>query len=483
MAQDASTKQLAVTTPPGAGSAARASVPPALPPSAGGPPPLPPGARPGSAPPPPAPPGASAAPLPAAAQATGAAQATNDQPDADAGPESKERRSARRRAAGPSRPQIAANDDLPSIGGLIFALHQKPSQRPIQVAAIASVVWLLIGGLLGLGHAGAGVEACADADGNAVAADRHHRWPRPSSFRSRCSGCWPCWSWRAQELKLMSSAMTEVAIRLAEPDRMAEQQIASRRPGRPPAGQPHERGGRRARLAAPTSSRRWCITRWPVSSAPTCQNEHRIRGAAAGAVRRAARAAQHQRAGQCFAEGARHRDPDADRRARRAAGQARPLHRGGRTESSIALEIARSREQRRAPRQPSVGQHGGAARRAHRPGAADRQRMPAHAAARRPLSSTARSSRGSAAQCHEHHSAIVARTDSIAHRGMDAHAALSPRCRRTPRRCRASSTRSRTASTPRSGARTEGLQTVLEEYTRALDQTLARPPAVSSTPS
>lgn len=33
--------------------------------------------------------------------------------------------------------------------------------------------------------------------------------------------------WRAQELKLMSSAMTEVAIRLAEPDRMAEQQIAS----------------------------------------------------------------------------------------------------------------------------------------------------------------------------------------------------------------------------------------------------------------
>ncbi len=33
--------------------------------------------------------------------------------------------------------------------------------------------------------------------------------------------------WRAHELRLMSSAMTEVAIRLAEPDRMAEQQIAS----------------------------------------------------------------------------------------------------------------------------------------------------------------------------------------------------------------------------------------------------------------
>jgi ABC-type transporter Mla subunit MlaD len=33
--------------------------------------------------------------------------------------------------------------------------------------------------------------------------------------------------WRAQELKLMSSAMTEVAVRLAEPDRSAEQSAAS----------------------------------------------------------------------------------------------------------------------------------------------------------------------------------------------------------------------------------------------------------------
>lgn len=34
-------------------------------------------------------------------------------------------------------------------------------------------------------------------------------------------------AWRAQELKLMSSAMTEVAVRLAEPDRGAEQSVAS----------------------------------------------------------------------------------------------------------------------------------------------------------------------------------------------------------------------------------------------------------------
>ena len=37
------------------------------------------------------------------------------------------RRVARRRPAGPVRGKIAANDDVPSIGGLIYALEQKPS--------------------------------------------------------------------------------------------------------------------------------------------------------------------------------------------------------------------------------------------------------------------------------------------------------------------------------------------------------------------
>ena len=144
-----------------------------------------------------------------------------DAADADAG-----RRSAKRRPAGPSRPEAAANDDLPSIGGLIFALHQKPSQRPMQVAAIASGVWALLGILLGW----------------AMLAPELQRAPtfmemlsRPTAITLAATIIIPIalfWLlallvWRAQELKLMSSAMTEVAIRLAEPDRMAEQQIAS----------------------------------------------------------------------------------------------------------------------------------------------------------------------------------------------------------------------------------------------------------------
>lgn len=136
------------------------------------------------------------------------------------------RRTAKRRPAGSPRAQIAANDDLPSIGGLIFALHEKPSQRPMQIAAIASIVWALCGILLGW----------------AMLAPELQRAPtliemlsRPTAITLAATIILPIavfWFiallvWRAQELRLMSSAMTEVAIRLAEPDRMAEQQIAS----------------------------------------------------------------------------------------------------------------------------------------------------------------------------------------------------------------------------------------------------------------
>ena len=135
-------------------------------------------------------------------------------------------RSSRRRAAGPSRATIAANDDVPSIGGLIYALQQKPSQRPMMAAAIASGVWGVLSLLLGW----------------AMLAPELQRAPtfldmlsRPTAITLAATIIIPIalfWFlamllWRAQELRLMSSAMTEVAIRLAEPDRMAEQQIAS----------------------------------------------------------------------------------------------------------------------------------------------------------------------------------------------------------------------------------------------------------------
>lgn len=58
------------------------------------------------------------------------------------------RRAAKRRTAAPPRARIAANDDAPSIGGLIFALQQKPSNRPFMFAATGSGGWLAVGSLL-----------------------------------------------------------------------------------------------------------------------------------------------------------------------------------------------------------------------------------------------------------------------------------------------------------------------------------------------
>src|SRR5262245_16285732 len=53
--------------------------------------------------------------------------AARDNASAAAGEEATPRRPAKRRPAGVPRSRVAANDDVPSIGGLIFALQQKPS--------------------------------------------------------------------------------------------------------------------------------------------------------------------------------------------------------------------------------------------------------------------------------------------------------------------------------------------------------------------
>lgn len=136
------------------------------------------------------------------------------------------RRVARRRPAGPVRSKIAANDDVPSIGGLIYALEQKPSTKVFRVAAIASAVWALIGlsfgaySLAPMWMEGAGLTDIMLS---------------PIAFTTAGAVLVPVailWllallNWHVASLALRSSTMTEVAIRLAEPDRAAEQSIAS----------------------------------------------------------------------------------------------------------------------------------------------------------------------------------------------------------------------------------------------------------------
>ncbi|MGB6949548.1 MAG: hypothetical protein WBD84_10190 [Methyloceanibacter sp.] len=134
-----------------------------------------------------------------------------------------------RRGAGGTPRRIAAaaaaNDDLPSIGGLIFALQQRPSKSPFLLAFVASLVWFVVGGFLAYGLVSSGSQAGGTADLLA----------NPSTLTAAVAILVPIaifWFlallvWRAQELRLMASAMTEVAVRLAEPDKLAEQSVAS----------------------------------------------------------------------------------------------------------------------------------------------------------------------------------------------------------------------------------------------------------------
>src|SRR5262245_31267862 len=55
------------------------------------------------------------------------------------------RHTPQRRPAAAARPHIPANDDMPSIGGLIYALQQRPSRSPFLIALIASAVWFVLG--------------------------------------------------------------------------------------------------------------------------------------------------------------------------------------------------------------------------------------------------------------------------------------------------------------------------------------------------
>ncbi|MGZ5823596.1 MAG: hypothetical protein ACXWJ2_06610 [Hyphomicrobium sp.] len=144
--------------------------------------------------------------------------------DAEA-PRPPRRRVARRRPAGPSRNRVAANDDGPSIGGLIYALQQKPSNTPFKFAATVSVIWAAISIAFGI------VALRSDAPVLGLI----DLVSRPTTFFTIAAIVLPIsvlWllallAWRTEELRLRSSTMTEVAIRLAEPDRLAEQSAAS----------------------------------------------------------------------------------------------------------------------------------------------------------------------------------------------------------------------------------------------------------------
>jgi ABC-type transporter Mla subunit MlaD len=163
-------------------------------------------------------------PIPGGAKA--GAKVDEQPPEEPAAEGNPDRRVARRRPAGPSRSRIAANDDAPSIGGLIYALNQRPSNQPYTVAIVASLVWAL----LTLGFAAVYLRTViAGADSLVAVLARFETLTVVATLICPIGIFWlfAYLAQRGEELRLRSNAMTEVAIRLAEPDRMAEQSVAS----------------------------------------------------------------------------------------------------------------------------------------------------------------------------------------------------------------------------------------------------------------
>ena len=122
--------------------------------------------------------------------------------------------------------RVAANDDMPSIGGLIYALQQRPSRNIFYVALGSTVVWVLLcGGLSFLLFS----SEISTLSGETSAMQNPIVLGMLAAVIIPIALFWflALLIWRAQELKLMASAMSEVAVRLAEPDRHAEQSVAS----------------------------------------------------------------------------------------------------------------------------------------------------------------------------------------------------------------------------------------------------------------
>src|SRR5690348_10219603 len=115
----------------------------------------------------------------------------------------------------------AANDDRQSIGQILQALQRRPARTSYFVAAIFSAAWIVgclalswayLPDLVGPNHSTAGI-----ALGLGVAA------LLPIIFFFGVAHM----AWRGQELRLIAQAMAGVAMRLAEPESMAQDSVVT----------------------------------------------------------------------------------------------------------------------------------------------------------------------------------------------------------------------------------------------------------------
>ncbi|HEX2656073.1 MAG TPA: hypothetical protein VHN11_20815, partial [Xanthobacteraceae bacterium] len=124
-------------------------------------------------------------------------------------------------AAGQHR---AANDDRRSVGQILQMLQRQPSRRPYVAAIVASIAWTAVGIGFAISHFGAEARPFLGRGGSA-----------PELFMIVAAIGAPVMFFfalahllqRAQELRIISRSMTDVALRLAEPETIARESIVS----------------------------------------------------------------------------------------------------------------------------------------------------------------------------------------------------------------------------------------------------------------
>jgi hypothetical protein len=118
----------------------------------------------------------------------------------------------------------AANDDQQSIGQILHALQHRPARASYVVAALFSFVWVI--GCLALSWAYLGDLNAALGPGRAPAAIMIGLGAAallPIIFFFGLAHM----AWRAQELRLVAQSMAKVAMRLAEPEGMAQDSMVT----------------------------------------------------------------------------------------------------------------------------------------------------------------------------------------------------------------------------------------------------------------
>ena len=126
-------------------------------------------------------------------------------------------------AAAPS-PFRAANDDQQSVGRILQALQNRPAQTSYYVAATFSAVWVVACVALSIVYL---------ADFNAALGGGHSQTALIIGLSA--AALLPIvfffgiahMAWRAQELRLITQSMAQVAMRLAEPESVARDSIVT----------------------------------------------------------------------------------------------------------------------------------------------------------------------------------------------------------------------------------------------------------------